>query len=79
MFEDRRCELHTTQSPQFLGLRNQRGLWSNFDYGSDVIIGLLGTKIWPEQRRFFNRNLGLVPSQWNGACWWVLGLLLLLV
>ncbi|KAK9996500.1 hypothetical protein SO802_021186 [Lithocarpus litseifolius] len=43
VFKDRRRELHTTQSPQFLGLRNQRGLWSDFDYGSDVIIRLLNT------------------------------------
>ena len=26
MFEDRRRELHTTRSPQFLNLRNQRDL-----------------------------------------------------
>ena len=62
MFEDRRRELHTTRSPQFLNLRNQRDLWSNSDYSSDVIISLLDIEIWPEQRRFFNRNLGLVPS-----------------
>ena len=65
MFEDRRRELHTTRSPQFLNLRNQCDLWSNSDYSSDVIIGLLDTEIWPERRSFFDRNLG--------ACWWVLG------
>ena len=73
MFEARCRELHTTRSPQFLGLRNQRGLWSDFDYGSDVIIGLLDIEIWPEQRSFFDRNLGSIPSGWKGACWWVLG------
>ena len=66
MFKDYRRELHTTQSPQFLGLRNQRGLWSDSDYGSDVIIGLLDTEIWLERRSFFDRNLK--------SCWWVLGL-----
>uniref|UniRef100_A0A7N2L7I2 Uncharacterized protein n=1 Tax=Quercus lobata TaxID=97700 RepID=A0A7N2L7I2_QUELO len=73
VFEDRRHELHTTRSPQFLGLRNQRGLWSDSDYSSDVIIGLLDTEIWPERRSFFNRNLSSVLSGWKGACWWVLG------
>ena len=73
MSKDRRHELHTTRSPQFLGLRNQRGLWSDSDYGFDVIIGLLDTEIWPERRSFFDRNLGLVSSRWKGACWWVLG------
>ena len=38
-------ELHTTRSPQFLGLRNQRGLWSDSNYSSDVIIDLLDTEI----------------------------------
>ncbi|KAJ6692872.1 XYLEM SERINE PROTEINASE 1 [Salix purpurea] len=28
VIEDQRKQLHTTRSPQFLGLRNQRGLWS---------------------------------------------------
>ena len=67
MSKDRRHELHTTRFPQFLSLRNQRGLWSNSSYDSDVIIGLLNTEIWPERRSFFDRNLG--------TCWWVLGLI----
>ncbi|CAA6655984.1 unnamed protein product [Spirodela intermedia] len=29
--------------PQFIGLRNQVGLWSDSDYGSDVIVGVLDT------------------------------------
>ena len=65
MSKDRRHELHTTRFPQFLSLRNQRSLWSDSGYDSDVIIDLLDTEIWPERRSFFDRNLG--------ACWWVLG------
>ncbi|XP_043709941.1 subtilisin-like protease SBT1.6 [Telopea speciosissima] len=68
VFEDRRRQLHTTRSPQFLGLRNQQGLWSGSDYGSDVIIGLLDTGIWPERRSFSDRNLGPVPTRWKGIC-----------
>ncbi|KAG8368094.1 hypothetical protein BUALT_Bualt15G0009500 [Buddleja alternifolia] len=67
-FEDRRRYLHTTRSPQFLGLRNQRGLWSESDYGSDVIIGVFDTGIWPERRSFSDLNLGPVPKRWRGTC-----------
>ncbi|XP_010530892.1 PREDICTED: subtilisin-like protease SBT1.6 [Tarenaya hassleriana] len=68
VFEDRRRELHTTRSPQFLGLRNQKGLWSESDYGSDVIIGVFDTGIWPERRSFSDLNLGPVPKRWRGVC-----------
>ncbi|CAL5405826.1 unnamed protein product [Camellia sinensis] len=65
-FEDRRRQLHTTRSPQFLGLRNQRGLCSESDYGSDVIIGLFDTGIWPERRSFSDLNLGPIGGKGGG-------------
>ncbi|KAL5791182.1 hypothetical protein ACOSQ2_006070 [Xanthoceras sorbifolium] len=68
VIEDQRRELHTTRSPQFLGLRNQRGLWSESDYGSDVIVGVFDTGIWPERRSFSDLNIGPVPSKWKGVC-----------
>ncbi|KAI9124007.1 hypothetical protein K1719_005307 [Acacia pycnantha] len=68
VFEDRRRQLHTTRSPQFIGLRNQRGLWSESDYGSDVIIGVFDTGIWPERRSFSDSNLGPIPRRWKGVC-----------
>ncbi|GAY45976.1 hypothetical protein CUMW_093460 [Citrus unshiu] len=68
VIEDQRRQLHTTRSPQFLGLRNQQGLWSESDYGSDVIIGVFDTGIWPERRSFSDLNIGSIPSKWKGVC-----------
>ncbi|PKA45877.1 Subtilisin-like protease [Apostasia shenzhenica] len=68
VFEDRLRLLHTTRSPQFIGLRNQQGLWSFSDYGADVIVGVLDTGVWPERRSFSDLNIGPVPPRWRGAC-----------
>ncbi|KAG4957187.1 hypothetical protein JHK85_043567 [Glycine max] len=82
VFEDRRRQLHATRSPQFLGLRNQCGLWSESDYGSDVIVGVFDvivgvfdvivgvfdTGVWPEHRSFSDLNLGPIPRRWKGTC-----------
>lgn len=67
-FEDRVRQLHTTRSPQFMGLRARLGLWSLADYGSDVIVGVLDTGVWPERRSLSDRNLSPVPARWRGGC-----------
>ncbi|XP_062210539.1 subtilisin-like protease SBT1.6 [Phragmites australis] len=67
-FEDRVRQLHTTRSPQFMGLRARLGLWSLADYGSDVIVGVLDTGVWPERRSLSDRNLAPVPARWRGGC-----------
>ncbi|KAK2630685.1 hypothetical protein QOZ80_3BG0287450 [Eleusine coracana subsp. coracana] len=67
-FEDRVRPLHTTRSPQFMGLRARLGLWSLADYGSDVIVGVLDTGVWPERRSLSDRNLPPVPARWRGGC-----------
>ncbi|KAK1273556.1 hypothetical protein QJS04_geneDACA012409 [Acorus gramineus] len=56
---DRRRRLNTTRSSQFLGLRNQQGLWSDSDYGSGVCD--------PSQS-FSDFNLDPMPSKWKSVC-----------
>ncbi|KAL6569448.1 hypothetical protein OROMI_013962 [Orobanche minor] len=60
--------LHTTHSPQFLGLQVGKGLWSAENLASDVIIGMIDTGIWPEHPSFDDACLSEVPSRWKGKC-----------
>lgn len=66
--EDELLTLHTTHSPQFLGLQNGRGLWEEAKLNSDMIVGLIDTGIWPEHVSFRDTGMPEVPSRWKGAC-----------
>jgi len=60
--------LHTTHTPQFLGLTNGNGLWSAPSLASDVIIGVLDSGIWPEHISFKDSGFSPVPPRWKGFC-----------
>ncbi|EPS64737.1 hypothetical protein M569_10042, partial [Genlisea aurea] len=62
--------LHTTRSPEFLGLKtgDNAGLLKESDFGSDLVIGVLDTGIWPERESFDDRDLGPPPAKWKGGC-----------
>jgi subtilisin family serine protease len=63
-------ELHTTRSPQFLGIGPEvaNNIWSSSLGDHDVIAGVLDTGIWPESPSFSDKGLGPVPARWKGAC-----------
>ncbi|KAJ7951043.1 Subtilisin-like protease [Quillaja saponaria] len=65
---DELVSLHTTHTPEFLGLHNGKGLWSAPNLASDVIIGILDSGIWPEHFSFQDSGMSRVPSRWKGAC-----------
>ncbi|GAV76678.1 Peptidase_S8 domain-containing protein/PA domain-containing protein/Inhibitor_I9 domain-containing protein, partial [Cephalotus follicularis] len=60
--------LHTTHTPQFLGLEIGKGLWNAPNLASDVVIGIIDTGIWPEHISFEDSGMSPVPSNWKGAC-----------
>lgn len=63
-------QLHTTRSPEFLGLEPEtsNNAWSSIVGDHDVIVGVLDTGIWPESPSFSDRGMGPVPARWKGAC-----------
>ncbi|GKV12984.1 hypothetical protein SLEP1_g24066 [Rubroshorea leprosula] len=65
---DEMLKLHTTHSPQFLGLESGKGLWNSQNLESDVIIGVVDSGIWPEHDSFKDSSMSSVPSRWKGIC-----------
>lgn len=63
-----RYELHTTRTPDFLGLKKSYSLIAASDKASDVIIGVLDTGVWPEIESYDDKGLGPVPKSWKGKC-----------
>ncbi|KAK9013816.1 hypothetical protein V6N11_041811 [Hibiscus sabdariffa] len=63
---DEMLSLHTTRSPQFLGLELGKGLWSASYLESDVIMGVVDSGIWPEHVSFDDEGMPPVPTRWKG-------------
>ncbi|XP_050214024.1 subtilisin-like protease SBT1.7 [Mercurialis annua] len=61
-------ELHTTRTPEFLGLGKTDALLPASDSVSEVIIGVIDTGVWPEIKSFDDTGLGPIPSTWKGEC-----------
>ncbi|XP_057811870.1 subtilisin-like protease [Salvia miltiorrhiza] len=64
----RKISLHTTHSPNFLGLNQNTGFWQNSNYGRGVIIGVLDTGILPEHPSFSDEGMPPPPAKWKGKC-----------
>ncbi|KAF7099614.1 hypothetical protein CFC21_101235 [Triticum aestivum] len=67
-FLDQTLQLMTTHTPEFLGLRNGTGFWSQADYGKGVIIGLLDSGIYAAHASFNDHGVPPPPTRWKGSC-----------
>jgi subtilisin family serine protease len=65
-----RYELHTTRTPEFLGIADGAGagLFPQSGTAADVVVGVLDTGAWPESPSYDDAGLGEVPSFWKGSC-----------
>ncbi|XP_043704117.1 subtilisin-like protease SBT1.8 [Telopea speciosissima] len=74
VYEESVYNLHTTRTPEFLGLNTDLGSWAglgtqDLDQASqDVIIGVLDTGVWPESKSFDDSGMPQIPSRWRGQC-----------
>ncbi|KAK6130111.1 hypothetical protein DH2020_036127 [Rehmannia glutinosa] len=60
--------LHTTHSPNFLGLYQNLGSWQGANYGAGVIIGVLDSGITPGHPSFSDEGMPPPPAKWKGKC-----------
>ncbi|XP_021756587.1 CO(2)-response secreted protease-like [Chenopodium quinoa] len=77
MFPDPMLQLHTTRSWDFLQYETSVLIDSQPRFnavpvsaskGSDTIIGILDTGIWPESESFSDEGMDPIPSRWKGKC-----------
>ena len=72
VYEEEVYNLHTTRSPEFLGLDHELGMWAghpmlNLNVASqDVIIGVFDTGVLPKSRSFDDSGMTRVPARWRG-------------
>ncbi|XP_023738991.1 subtilisin-like protease SBT1.7 [Lactuca sativa] len=62
-------KLHTTRSPEFLGLQSRGMIVSGSKSGGgDVIVGVVDTGVWPGSKSLDDTGFGPIPVSWKGEC-----------
>ncbi|KAI3726630.1 hypothetical protein L1987_66429 [Smallanthus sonchifolius] len=61
-------QLHTTRSPEFLGLERGDVMLPESKSGGDVIVGVVDTGVWPGSKSLDDTGFAPIPSRWRGKC-----------
>ncbi|VVB12184.1 unnamed protein product [Arabis nemorensis] len=75
---NRILKLKTTRTWDHLGLSpiptsfssssSMKGLLHDTNMGSEAIIGVMDSGVWPESKVFDDQGLGPIPKRWRGKC-----------
>ncbi|KAF5176043.1 Subtilisin-like protease SBT1.2 [Thalictrum thalictroides] len=65
---ERKYQLHTTHTPNFLGLHPEMGVWKESNFGKGVIVGVLDTGVFPSHPSFSDEGMPPPPAKWKGRC-----------
>ncbi|KAM7260285.1 hypothetical protein ACFE04_016026 [Oxalis oulophora] len=67
VFPNKILHVQTTRSWDFMGF-NDTTIKAKSSGGSDIIIGVLDTGLWPESPSFSDNGFGPIPKKWKGVC-----------
>ncbi|CDY32681.1 BnaA02g07430D [Brassica napus] len=68
VFPNKKLQLQTTASWDFMGLKEGKNTKRNLAIESDTIIGVIDTGVWPESESFSDKGFGPPPKKWKGVC-----------
>ncbi|XP_056856446.1 subtilisin-like protease SBT3.12 [Raphanus sativus] len=67
---NRKHTMQTTRAFDYLGVAPNmpNGILHDSDMGSELVVGILDSGIWPESAGFSDEGLGPIPKHWKGKC-----------
>ncbi|KFK27430.1 hypothetical protein AALP_AA8G381500 [Arabis alpina] len=68
VFPNKKLQLQTTSSWDFMGLKEGKKTNRNPTVESDTIIGVIDSGITPESQSFSDKGFGPPPEKWKGVC-----------
>ncbi|XP_010538146.1 PREDICTED: subtilisin-like protease SBT3.1 [Tarenaya hassleriana] len=70
VMKNRFLQMQTTRTWDYLGLlpSSSQGLLRNTNMGSEAIIGIIDSGVWPESEAFHDKDFGPIPKHWRGEC-----------